>query len=351
VRVFWRNGTRLSGRSRGILLIVVPVAVGVGAAALMGAAQAGGPAGGTGTAVVYHVSAARQRAALAYWTPTRIAAVRLAAIAQAPSAPDVTAPKGIPSAVHFTGVPTVGALFATTGNKAHFCTASVVDSPLGDVLVAAAHCVFGTAPASNIVYVPEYHNGHVPYDMWAVSNIWVMPGWASGHDPDLDFAFLTVSPIRGRQVQAVTGGLRIGFLLGYLQTIEVIGYNDTDNEPVRCLTRSFKFRTNQMEFYCHDYRDGTSGGPWIIGWNPKTGTGTVIGVIGGYEQGGSYEWASYSAYFGVDARSLLAVAEKVSPTPTPTPTTHSLTPTQSPTNSSSPASSPAPSPAASPAQT
>jgi hypothetical protein len=336
VRVFWRDGTRLTGRARGVVLISVPVAVAVGIAALMGAAQAGGSAGGTGTAVGYHVSGAEQRAALAYWTPARMAAVRLAALA-APAMPNAKAPKGIPTAVHFTGVPTVGALFATTGNKAHFCTASVVDSTVGDVLVGAAHCVYGSGPASNIVYVPGYHNGHVPYDMWAVSNVWVMPGWASGHDPDLDFAFLTVSPIRGRQVQTITGGLRIGFLLGYLHTIEVIGYNDTDTEPVRCTTTSFKFRTNQMEFYCHDYRDGTSGGPWIIGYNAKTGTGTVFGVIGGYEEGGSYEWASYSAFFGVDARSLLELAEKVTPSPTPTPTTPTPTPTTS---------SPAPSPAA-----
>jgi hypothetical protein len=308
--VFWRDGTRLTGRARGVVFIGVPVAVIVAVAALMGVARASGDSGATGNPVEYHVSAAQQRAALAYWTPARMAGVRLAALA-APAMPTVTAPKGIPTAVHFLGVPTVGALFATSGSNTHFCTASVVDSPVGDILVAAAHCVYGTAPVSNIVYVPAYHNGHVPYDKWAVSNIWVMPGWASGHDPALDFAFLTVSPIQGHQVQAITGGLRIGFLLGYLQNIEVIGYNDTDNEPVRCATGSFKFRTNQMEFYCHDYKDGTSGGPWIIGYNAKTGTGTVFGVIGGYEEGGEYDWASYSAFFGVDARSLFEAAEKV----------------------------------------
>ena len=28
-----------------------------------------------------------------------------------------------------------------------------------------------------------------------------------------------------------------------------------------------------------------------------TGSGTVIGDIGGYEQGGDWGWASYSAYY------------------------------------------------------
>lgn len=33
------------------------------------------------------------------------------------------------------------------------------------------------------------------------------------------------------------------------------------------------------------------------------------GVIGGYEQGGYYEWASYSSYFGPHLASLFLAAE------------------------------------------
>jgi hypothetical protein len=63
-----------------------------------------------------------------------------------------------------------------------------------------------------------------------------------------------------------------------------------------------------MEFYCHGYRDGTSGGPWVIGYTGR-GTGTLFGVIGGYEDGGDYEWASYSAVLGAPALSLFRQAE------------------------------------------
>jgi hypothetical protein len=42
-------------------------------------------------------------------------------------------PPGIPSPTYFDGVPTVGALFFTTGTQAHFCTASVVDSAAFDL--------------------------------------------------------------------------------------------------------------------------------------------------------------------------------------------------------------------------
>ena len=43
-----------------------------------------------------------------------------------------------------------------------------------------------------------------------------------------------------------------------------------------------------MEFYCNDFQGGTSGGPWIVGFNGHAGTGMVLGVTGGYEEGGNY---------------------------------------------------------------
>jgi hypothetical protein len=327
--VFGWNGMSRMGGSRGMRVGGILAAVAVGGLVLMGAAGApggaaraegadlagaAGTAGGSPAAVEYHVSAAAQRAALAYWTPARMAAAQAAALPRAAALPNAS--KDIPNPVQFTGVPTVGALFLT-GGKSHFCTASVVQSTVGDLIVGAAHCVWDRAkPDADIVYVPEFHNEQEPYGAWAVQTIYAEPGWVSDHNPNLDFAFLTVAPLKGRTIQAVTGGLRVGILLGYLQTIEVIGYNDsansskTGNEPIKCHTTSFKFRTNQMEFYCNDYNDGTSGGPWIIGYNAKTGTGTVFGVIGGYEEGGDVSWASYSAYFGVDTRDLFEAAEK-----------------------------------------
>jgi hypothetical protein len=90
----------------------------------------------------------------------------------------------------------------------------------------------------------------------------------------------------------------------------VIGYNNTDDRPVQCATGSFEFEPGQMEFYCHDYWDGTSGGPWISGYQGNSGTGTVIGDIGGYEQGGNDEWSSYSPYFSAPTLQLFMQAEK-----------------------------------------
>ena len=236
-------------------------------------------------------------------------------------------------------------LFYTTGGKGHFCTASVVDSTAGDLALTAAHCVYSKGFASNIEYVPGYHDGKQPYGAWPVKTITVASGWKVSRDPDLDFAFLTLASSGGREIQARTGGLTLGFTRWYSEKIEAIGHNDSDAEPVRCATKSFRFRTGQMEFYCHGFRTGTSGGPWIIGYNGKKGTGTVFGVIGGYEEGGDYEWASYSAYFGSAAKILYEQVERAAaahPTPTPTPTpTPSKTPTSAPTSASPTVSPPA----------
>ena len=223
-------------------------------------------------------------------------------------------PPGIPNPVYFNGVPTVGALFFTTGAQNHFCTASVTDSVTMNLVLTAAHCVaYGNGVyAQDVVYVPEWHNGVAPYGAWPVANITVTSSWNQSGDINADFAFLKVAPPSGTRlpVQAVTGGLKLGSFTGYNhQNIHVIGYNNTDSAPIICATSSFYALPSQDEFYCNNYNDGTSGGPWILGLNPVTGTGTVFGDIGGYEQGGDYPWASYSAYYDATIERLWLQAQ------------------------------------------
>ena len=266
-------------------------------------------------AAVRLVTAGDQAAASGFWTQARMkSAIGVGAGGTATAAPqaDPTPPPGTPDSVHFNGVPTVGALFFTTGTQAHFCTASVVDSATLDLLLTAAHCVYGSSgPATNVVYVPQWHQGVSPYGAWPVKTITVASGWRQSENTDLDFAFLAVTPPAGvhKPIQLVTGGLKLGINTAYSQPITPIGYNNTDDQPIRCATRSLKFEPTQIEFYCNNYQDGTSGGPWITHFNPKTGTGTVIGEIGGYEQGGDYAWQSFSPYYSWSILRLFVQAE------------------------------------------
>jgi Trypsin len=273
-------------------------------------------ASSVGSSVTYTYSSAQQSAAASYWTASAMSAA--AGISAGPARLDTPAPPAsIPNPTYFNGIRTVGALFFTTGTgQDHFCTASVVNSLTLDLVLTAAHCVaYGDNTfAQNVVYVPEWHSGVSPYGAWPVQNITVTSSWDQNqNDVNADFAFLKVAPPSGtsRPVQAVTGGLTLGSYVGYNHdNINVIGYNDTDSQPIICNTQSvYGDIPDQELFYCNNFNDGTSGGPWIIGLNPVTGSGIVFGDIGGYEQGGDYPYYSYSSYYNATIDFLYVKAQ------------------------------------------
>lgn len=57
-----------------------------------------------------------------------------------------------------------------------------------------------------------------------------------------------------------------------------------------------------------DYTVGTSGSPFLVDVDPQTGDGMVIGVLGGYQLGGSTPNVSYSAAFGQNVQALYQTA-------------------------------------------
>ena len=236
-------------------------------------------------------------------------AVRLAAAAKslprrAPSAPAILVNGRV-----FNGTPAVGALF--TGTVGHLsghssCTASVVDSPAGDLVITAAHCVAGS---TGYAFAPGYHNGWAPYGMWTVSRVFVDRAWAVSADPNDDVAFLVVKQAgRGQSIQQVTGADQLGTGWGPVQAVEVIGYPQDSDSPITCQATTRAFGGQQLEFTCAGYTNGTSGGPFLAQVNPATGLGTVIGVIGGYEQGGDTPSVSYSPRFGRAVAALYRLA-------------------------------------------
>jgi hypothetical protein len=186
----------------------------------------------------------------------------------------------------------VGALFA---NGSHFCTASVVHSAAGDLVLTAAHCV-----RTGMSFAPGYHDGFAPVGMWTVTGVAVADGWTSSADPDLDFAFLTVQqPGNTASLESLTGANALGTDRGFDHTITLTGYPDTTDSPVVCTGTTTRSDTYQQRVACPGFPDGTSGGPWVTG-------GAVIGVIGGYELGGDTPDVSYSAYFDDDIAKLYA---------------------------------------------
>lgn len=205
------------------------------------------------------------------------------------------------------GVSEIGALYAASGATRHTCTAGVVDSPRGNTLITAAHCVSGSGAGR--VFVPDEHGGRAPYGRWAVATVHVAPGWCTRRDPHEDVAFLTVAPRRIggtlTEIQQVTGGYRLGSTARAHERVTVTGYPaGTDNDPITC--RAEVYMTGVYpSFRCRGYLAGTSGAPWLR----VTSHGTrIVGVIGGLNQGGCDPDTSYSTLLDGTARAAYRLA-------------------------------------------
>lgn len=216
----------------------------------------------------------------------------------------------------------VGALFITSSGHLgrHFCTASVVHSASGNVIITAAHCMAGVSlsPPYGVVFAPGYHDGRFPLGLWTVTSDFVTTNWTVRRDPNDDVAFLIVSSPGRRPLEQVTGAERLGLHAVLPATIEAIGYPDTADQPVSCSALALEFRTtglHQLTFTCGGFTNGTSGGPLLSDVSQATGEGTIIGVIGGYQQGGDTADVSYSARFSENVAALYQLA--TSPTRDP----------------------------------
>ncbi|MGW6981281.1 trypsin-like serine peptidase [Streptomyces sp. NPDC054932] len=224
---------------------------------------------------------------------------------------------------NFDGVPVAGRMFLVKGGGSYFCSASVVSSPGRNLVLTAAHCLLGS-DTQQVAFVPKYTKAKPqPYGMFPVlrdaggrSRIWIDPRYRSqGVDraATLDVAFAQVGPdARGFPVEAVVGGNRLVTGAGYAHArVTLIGYPASAARPRLCANRTTKFTSADaripgsfLRIDCTGYPGGTSGGPFLTRYDARTGTGDVVGVIGGWKTGGDKTDTSYSSYFGADIRKL-----------------------------------------------
>ncbi len=275
-----------------VLAIVIAVAAAAGCAAVPPHLAAGGPLG--------------------YWTRSRLLAARpLRALGyrQAPS-PGQSA-NARPAAVALR----VGALFVHEAGGDHFCTASVVASPGKDLLITAAHCIHsgkGGSYRQDLVFIPDYRDGQAPFGIWTVKQLLVAPQWISESDPGLDVGFVTLEPHDGQNIQDVLGANQLGTDSGYQYLVRVTGYPASADAPITCINWTSRQSASQLRFDCGGFTGGTSGSPWVTHFNPRTRNGNIVGVIGGYQEGGDTAAISYSSHLGAAVQRLYqqAVADQ-----------------------------------------
>jgi hypothetical protein len=147
--------------------------------------------------------------------------------------------------------------------------------------MTAAHCIHGGKGGgykSDIVFIPGYQDGTEPFGVWTPRKLLVAPQWASSSDPDFD--------------------------AGFDHLVRVTGYPSSADVPVTCMNQTSQQSARQVRFECGGFFGGTSGSPWVTGFDPRTRTGTIVGVIGGYQEGGDTDAISYSSYLNGDIRQL-----------------------------------------------
>jgi V8-like Glu-specific endopeptidase len=178
----------------------------------------------------------------------------------------------------------------------------------GQTPTVGAHCMNGRTP-SEVAFVPGYSRGLDPFGFWTVSRIVEDQSWTSSANPDDDFAFLVVhQPGAGGSIQELTGGEAVGIDVPAGQTVQVAGYPDNQDGMISCENTATDFSPTQYQFDCGGFTGGTSGSPLLADVDTPGGRDTVIGVIGGYQQGGDTASVSYAAKFSTNLSALYKTA-------------------------------------------
>ncbi|MDX3660710.1 peptidase [Streptomyces sp. ID05-26A] len=241
------------------------------------------PAQAAAGQVVTTVPEPDRAAALAHWTPERMKAV---GDGDLPPAERISQP--------YEGVaPGVGRLFLSNSlGQDQSCTATVVPSATGDVVLTAGHCVNGgldrwdnPIKVLKVVFVPGYDRGARPHGVFAARAFaWsdTYSGPTSGLDDD---AVVALDPVDGRHVQDVAGSQDVSFdEVGSPVDATALGYPVSRlarGEALLACVRPATLKTNSVlsawETDC-DLAGGSSGGPWLRDFDPATGRGTIFSV-------------------------------------------------------------------------
>ena len=229
----------------------------------------------------------------------------------APKAPPASVGR-MPTATRSSAVPEIGALYASAGATRHECTAGVVHSPGGNLLITAAHCVAGSGVG--MVFAPGQRGAQTPFGRWIVTAAYLEPDWIARQDPHADVAFLTVAPrtVYGvsTEIEQVAGAYDLGSAAVRGEPVTITGYPaGRSNNPITCADRVYLTRTFPS-FDCRGFVSGTSGAPWLR----VTGHGTqIVGVVGGLSQGGCHDYTSFSSRLERDADTAYARASDDAP--------------------------------------
>jgi V8-like Glu-specific endopeptidase len=213
----------------------------------------------------------------------------------------------------------IGKIFFTLGDTDFVCSGALVRSKHAYVVLTAAHCVRNGRGqwATNWTFVPGYDDGADPYGQYTARRFFVSPRWtgpATGSER-YDVAFVQVTPMkqdgaRTPRASAPTGlpirfaarqtgaAPSLAYVFGYpaLPPYSGLYANYCAGRAAASASRPGSVATSCA------MTAGDSGGPWLAGFSPRAGTGTVTAVTA-YKLSGNLR-TLYGTVLGPSARAL-----------------------------------------------
>jgi V8-like Glu-specific endopeptidase len=218
-----------------------------------------------------------------------------------PLGPDTQAASGTTAETATRGpvIRDTGKVFFTLDGTDYVCSGAAVGGPSAAVVVTAAHCVtdgYG-GWATNWVFIPGYNDGNKPYGSFPSRRFLVSRQWNAGMDETYDVAFVAVSGLSNGLPIAFDEDPGSAYVFGYPAEPPYTG-----NRLRYCdgpLTPDPSNPGGDVGVSC-DMTAGDSGGPWLTGYSPATGT--VVGVSA--FKYSDNDQVLYGVLFGRTAREL-----------------------------------------------
>ncbi|GAA4626444.1 hypothetical protein GCM10023196_034720 [Actinoallomurus vinaceus] len=208
---------------------------------------------------------------------------------------------------------TAGRVFFTYQGHPASCSGDAVTSANQSTVITAGHCVrLDGAWHTDWVFVPGYHDGQAPYGKWTAVRTLTTAQWEAREDLDYDVGVATVAPLNGRRLTSVVGGQGIAFNQSRHRPMHAFGYPAEAPYDGSKLTycsgtpKDDPGKTHDLGLTCN-MTSGSSGGPWFLSFDEKTGVGTQTSV-------NSFKYDAmpnvmFGPYFGTAAKALYDKAQ------------------------------------------
>ncbi len=168
------------------------------------------------------------------------------------------------------------------------------------------------------MFAPMWHDNKFPYGKWSVHSVYLVQSWIKKLNPKFDYAVVILKRRSGHGVGYYTGqdswNSRLSLAPRQSRPVRIVGIPATSSKALISVTRAVSVdvrpRFEVLRARTPRFGQGTSGGPWFHPFRTKTGTGTVIGVTGGYQAGGATDSPSYADFLTRHFSDLIAAAIK-----------------------------------------